>query len=240
MSKKENVFCSHNDLLFAERIRLSRENAGIKQFELAKMANITPATLSAYELFSADSTDSKGKKPSLHNAIELAKALNISLDWLCGLSDEIQVPDSRLITDLIDSKQQYGDADFFIDFLRPTEEVFKILRSYAESFTQYPIQPEEDYSDVIATREQRMSEEAMTITIRNPRVIKFFKGWVSMYKNYTEGIIDKEVFDLWLKKSMEEVDTQQTKDAASNNISNYRMNNIGEILTYNEGDESIG
>ena len=147
MSKKENAFCSQNDLLFAKRIKMCRENAGIKQFELAKMADITPATLSAYELFTSDSIDSKGKKPSLHNAIELAKALNISLDWLCGLSDEVQVPNSQLITDLIDSKQQYGDADFFIDFLRPTEAVFKILKSYAESFNEQPIQPDEDHAD---------------------------------------------------------------------------------------------
>ena len=238
MSKKENAFCSQNDLLFAKRIKMCRENAGIKQFELAKMADITPATLSAYELFTSDSIDSKGKKPSLHNAIELAKALNISLDWLCGLSDEVQVPDSQLITDLIDSKQQYGDADFFIDFLRPTEAVFKILKSYAESFNEQPIQPDEDHADIMAAREQRMSEEAVTITIRNPRIVKFLKGWLRMYKNFAEGLMDREVYELWLKKSMDEINSQQIKLAASNNISNYRVNNIGETLTHDEGDDS--
>ena len=59
-----------------------------------------------------------------------------------------------------------------------------------------------------------------------------------MYKNFAEGLMDREVYELWLKKCMDEVNSQQIKLAASNNISNYRVNNIGETLTHDEGDDS--
>ena len=59
-----------------------------------------------------------------------------------------------------------------------------------------------------------------------------------MYESYTDGVIDTEVFELWLKKSIDEVNSQQAKISASNNISNYRVNNIGETLTHDEGDDS--
>lgn len=235
MTKNETFIPSENDVIFAKRIKETRENAGIKQFELAKIVNITPTTLSAYELFDATST---GKKPSLHNAIEIAKALGVSLDWLCGLSNEIQAPDSKLLSAFIDSKQQYSDSDLFIDFIKPSDTVCSILESYGKSFVQSPVQPDEEQSDVIAAQEQRMSEEAVTITIRNPRIVKFLKGWIRMYESYTDGVIDIEVFELWLKKSIDEVNSQQAKISASNNISNYRINNIGETLTHDEGDDS--
>ena len=53
MTKNETFIPSENDVIFAKRIKETRENAGIKQFELAKIVNITPTTLSAYELFDA-------------------------------------------------------------------------------------------------------------------------------------------------------------------------------------------
>ena len=235
MKKTDTFTPSENDIIFAKRIKSARESAGIKQFELAKMVNITPTTMSAYELFDAKAT---GKKPSLHNAIEISKALGISLDWLCGLSNDIQPPDSKLISDFINSKQHYGNTDMFIDFIHTSDTVRKILKSYARSFDQNPIQPDEDIADVIAEEEQRNSEEVVTITIRNQRIVKFLKGWVKMYDNYTEGIIDKEVFELWLKKSIDEVNNQQIKQSSCNSISDYVIHNIGEILTSDEGDDS--
>ena len=50
------------------------------QTHLGRISGVTAATISAYE--SADG--SKGKNPSLENALKLATALNVSLDWLCG------------------------------------------------------------------------------------------------------------------------------------------------------------
>jgi len=62
------------------------KRCNLKQKTLAKLAGIQPATLSSY-LNHTKSGKQKGKNPSIVNAIEIAKALNVSLNWLCGLSD---------------------------------------------------------------------------------------------------------------------------------------------------------
>lgn len=67
--------------VFAKRLSESRKKRGLSQAKLAKMASITPQTLSAYEKATITTT---GKNPSLANAVSLANALQVSLDWLCG------------------------------------------------------------------------------------------------------------------------------------------------------------
>ena len=71
--------------LFAQRLKQARTDKKMKQSELSEISGVSIATISAYE--SADGT--KGKNPSLENARSLAKALGISLDWLCGMPDNI-------------------------------------------------------------------------------------------------------------------------------------------------------
>jgi len=65
------------------RIRQKRELAGISQAQLAREANVTPAAISQIE---------SGKRtptvPVLH---KIAKVLNVSLDYLIGQGDEVEV-----------------------------------------------------------------------------------------------------------------------------------------------------
>lgn len=61
---------------FHKRLREARLRSGLTQGELANLAEITPASVSAYE--------KGGKRPSLDFAAKLANILNVSLDWLCG------------------------------------------------------------------------------------------------------------------------------------------------------------
>lgn len=71
--------------IFAERMKATREEKGLKQNELAKMVGVTPTTISAYE---KSDTEGNGKKPTLENAQAIAKALGCSLDWLSGMTDD--------------------------------------------------------------------------------------------------------------------------------------------------------
>lgn len=64
---------------FAERLKDARIKANISQSELSKITGISPATLSSYE------SENKPKSPPIDKATTIAKALNASLDWLCGL-----------------------------------------------------------------------------------------------------------------------------------------------------------
>lgn len=69
--------------IFAIRLKEARTKAGIKQTELARIVHVTPVTISSYER--ADTEGSTiGKNPSLENALKIARALHVSLDWLCG------------------------------------------------------------------------------------------------------------------------------------------------------------
>ena len=66
---------------FADRLKLTRQKAKLNQKQLSELSGVTAAAISYYE--------SESRSPSIDKAIAIAKALNVSLDWLCGLSDEI-------------------------------------------------------------------------------------------------------------------------------------------------------
>lgn len=75
-----------NLTIFAQRMKQAREEKGLKQNELAKAVGVTPTTISAYE---KSDDEGNGKKPTLENAQAIAKKLEVSLDWLCGMTDNI-------------------------------------------------------------------------------------------------------------------------------------------------------
>lgn len=78
--------------IFAERMKAAREAKGMKQNELARIIGVTPTTISSYE---KSDTEGNGKKPTLENAVAIAKALDCSLDWLSGMVEQRE----HLITD---------------------------------------------------------------------------------------------------------------------------------------------
>jgi len=65
----------------ADRLRAARERAGINQFQLAKLTSIHPSNISMAE--------SGLKDMSTHSLVVLARALNVSADYLLGLSSEV-------------------------------------------------------------------------------------------------------------------------------------------------------
>jgi transcriptional regulator with XRE-family HTH domain len=70
---------SDNQSVFSKRLKLARDSKGLTQYECADEARISKTTISDYET---------GKRePTLYNAKTIATILSVSLDWLCGLSD---------------------------------------------------------------------------------------------------------------------------------------------------------
>jgi transcriptional regulator with XRE-family HTH domain len=76
-----NVFCEH--------LIKARKDNRLTQKSLAEKTGLATSTISGYEsLFSSVmGKDWARKTPSIYTAYKLARALNISLDWLCGLSE---------------------------------------------------------------------------------------------------------------------------------------------------------
>lgn len=66
--------------IFSERLRLLRASKSLSQTSLANMLHISVRTIIRYE--------SGDRVPDLETACLLAKALGVSLDYLCGLSDD--------------------------------------------------------------------------------------------------------------------------------------------------------
>lgn len=63
--------------LFGERLKQARIDRGITQHELAELAGLPRGTVERLE--------KKRNTAHLYTAIVLARALNVPLDWLCGL-----------------------------------------------------------------------------------------------------------------------------------------------------------
>ncbi len=69
--------------LFGRRLREAREERGLTQEQLGKKAGISALMVSHFE------TGTR-KKPSIENLLKLAKAVDVSTDYLLGRTDEKQ------------------------------------------------------------------------------------------------------------------------------------------------------
>jgi transcriptional regulator with XRE-family HTH domain len=69
--------------LLADRLRTARIKKEYTQKQLAEMTGVSSVMISAYENKKTDS----GKNPTLCNIVAISKALDVSIDWLCGLSE---------------------------------------------------------------------------------------------------------------------------------------------------------
>lgn len=66
--------------ILGTRLKLLRKRLKVNQIEFSKMIGISSATLSAYE--------TGVKNPSLAVLKNIAETCNVSIDWLCGLSEK--------------------------------------------------------------------------------------------------------------------------------------------------------
>lgn len=71
-----------SDDLFGDRLLLAREIRKLSQTELASKAGLQPAAIGHFER--------SRRKPSFANVRALAKALNVSADYLLGRASDMQ------------------------------------------------------------------------------------------------------------------------------------------------------
>lgn len=82
-------------MLFGERLQKARKERKVSQDELAKMLGVHAPIIGRYE---------RGEvKPSIEVAAKIADALDVSLDYLTGLSD--QLLDKEMIGRIIEMQQ---------------------------------------------------------------------------------------------------------------------------------------
>lgn len=87
--RKQNIIT--NIQLFSERLKLERRKAGFTNESLAEEAGLSIDTLISY-------TRADPSMPNIVNAAALATALNVSLDYLCGLSEAKEINVERRVS----------------------------------------------------------------------------------------------------------------------------------------------
>ena len=95
---------------FGERLRDLRVEMGYSQAAFAKMLGIAKQTIYIYE--------NGYSEPSLSKLVTIAKRCEVSLDWLCGLSNHADIATST--QNLIS----------FYRYLDSTEEDHQIMQKY--------------------------------------------------------------------------------------------------------------
>lgn len=204
-----------DNTIFAQRLKEARIASKLTQIELSKMSGVTPATISAYEC--ADG--SKGKNPSLDNALKLAQALNVSLDWLCGSivsNPKIQITDflkllvriDEIITSPAVDKVDFADYDNRNNL----SNAFKLIDDADWELARQ----EAEY------RGKNFSYNLYTLTFNNYFINKFLREWANMRFLYKSKTIDESLYNLWLEKQFEEIDlAQKRNEEMSEEILNY-------------------
>lgn len=160
--------------IFSLRIKELRESTQMNQREFSQYVGIKQQTLSGYE---------RGVvKPPIDIAKNIAQKCNVSLDWLCGLTDKKSY-NSEIKT--------YADMFQLIIKLTKTESFFGDWDIIFEDNSVY-------------TDMSRTGIDSAYLRNYDQTVAAFFKDWEQMQKLYKENTIDEHLYDLWLSDKLKQ------------------------------------
>lgn len=153
--------------IFSEHIKELRNNMKMNQADFSKLIGTNQSTLSAYE--------NGDRFPPYETLITIASKCNISLDWLCGLSEKKQ-SDETVVTysDLINILLKLKDVNSVsIDFK---------LQSYSDSFNSY---------------------QTLLCEIDDKHIIEFYNEWKELLSIRKKSPSGEKLYDLWKKDIFE-------------------------------------
>lgn len=160
---------SDNNLL-STRIKELRNNMNLTQKEFAEILHVSTVSVSSYETGT--------KTPSLDMIINISKKCDVSIDWLCGLSNK-KIFDTRIKT----------YKDLLILFI-------SVLDTRYQDEENIPI------IDIIDT-----DSSAVTLTLHDDVNLQaFFHKWCDIFTLHCEGTIDDDLYDMWIEKQLAEYD----------------------------------
>lgn len=155
--------------VFAQRLSELRKEKNETQAEFSQRTGIRQQTISGYE---------NGKmSPTLDAVIQIAKACDVSLDWLCGLSDTKR-----------NKLTEYADViAALVQIEQATLGRFYLSKEEVEMY---------DYDD-------RWFEELITLRIEDEEIQKFLKSWNNILPLVKSNTISRNLYELWLKDEMQ-------------------------------------
>lgn len=157
--------------IFGKRLKEAYEKAGFTQAQLARAVkpNLTAASISGYV--------NGNSLPSLTVVHELAKACNVSIDWLCGEDEVKQDINTKTYGDVLHHlSASFDNINILVDinnlsneFLDTTTEIIFKVNFPCSTSHAFP---------------------------------EYLKDWVSMRLLYFKGAIKKDVYELWINDSI--------------------------------------
>ncbi len=150
--------------IFSTRLKSVRNELGLSQKEFAEKVGCTAATLSAYE--------NGTKNPSLEIVKNIAEHCDISIDWLCGLSDSKSA--TRKILTISDAIK-----------------IFFELEKINEAFACPEVVTEADGSI-----------RSVSMYFCNEEMRTFIVEWDKIRDLHDSRQIDDELYDLWQEKTL--------------------------------------
>lgn len=152
----------------------------ITQKELAAAVGVTAATLSSYK--------NGSKSPTLPVAVAIAKALNVSLDWLCGTKS----------TDISEREvETYSSAiRLLIELSRMVD-----INLLNESETCEKL----DESARIRSRDPELTED-IYIKTNDLVLLHFLKEWKNVKALFDSHVIDSNIYDPWIAQQLKDYD----------------------------------
>ena len=155
--------------IFAERIKENRNSRKETQKEFGTAVNNTAGTISAYE--------NGTKNPSLEVVANIANKCNISIDWLCGLSDKKQI--NRKI-------ETYSDILSFL---------YEITISDCDSFLGFSLHFQKDSNGIANRGIISFNDETMVNVLYDFDKIYYLYNTKTitddMYTTLIEGLLKK-------------------------------------------------
>lgn len=170
--------------IFAARLKEVRVSNHMTQKEFARQIGVTPAALSAYE--------NNQKNPSVAVIQRIGENFNVSLSWLCGITERKSV--NKVFS-------TYADIiDTFFDIMNIGK-----LDVYPES---------KEVKDF-----QEQPSEMWGIMFSDPTLIKFIKEWNHMRNLTITGAIDQDLYQIWIDREIKKYNfpivSQHSSSAAS-------------------------
>lgn len=153
---------------FSSRIKKLRSIQNLTQTEFADKIGTTQATLSSYE-----NTD---KTPSLDIVKNIAEIFTVSIDWLLGFSD---------VMDIGDKPRHYSDIIRILFKLEEATIDGFSLRTYYDS---------------------RCEENICELSFTDSSIVNFIDEWKKIKDLHDKKTIDDELYDLWIEKTLKKYD----------------------------------
>lgn len=180
---------------YYQRIKDTREAQGMTQRELAARTGVAPGSLSAYE--------NGNQSPPVEVAARLAKALKVSLDWLFGM-DEAILQRPKTYADIIRMLLMIAESGLSVF----PGIISKPWRSDQRVSSETEIQIYDELEQLALSRGEPadcVHTDYASIEISSQIVIDFFSAWLKLYTLHAQGILDDEVYSLWIEKRLKDL-----------------------------------